>query len=219
MALSSDEQGPDIFRRLKSGESYDTIVEWLRREAHEETGDFSPIRSTHSNHRSSDFDFGDSSPLFCWTSVTSDNSVLDHLFQLYFAWVHPVYTLFNEGHFVNSYTRQKNRYCSSILVDAICAMACKYHTPSDSDRVDMELLGSKFCDAVRANIDPMDKSITTIQAFAVMFLVEMARGKGLRASSYLRIAGSNLVETAFIDRAGFDCVLKTTIRGIRCLDV
>jgi hypothetical protein len=81
---------------------------------------------------------------FQWTSVTSDPALLDHLFQLYFSWVHPVHTLFSEGHFVDSYRRQSNQYCSSILVNSMCAMACHLCTNPEAAEVHFELLGYSF---------------------------------------------------------------------------
>jgi hypothetical protein len=72
-----------------------------------------------------------------------------------------------------------------------------------SDEVDFECLGTEFSDAVRAGINVEDKSITTRQAFAVMFLVDCARASGLRASSYLEVATNNLASVAFLESDGF----------------
>jgi hypothetical protein len=153
-----------------------------------------------------------------WTTVTSNTAVLDHLFQLYFAWVHPVHTLFSEGHFVDSYKRQSGKYCSSSLVNAICAMACHLHT-SEGDDFDFDQFGIEFSDAVRLDIDADDKSIATIQAFAVMFLVDCARGNGLRASSYLQVASSSLSSIDYHRDEWYAEVWKNTVRGVRNLNV
>ena len=154
-----------------------------------------------------------------WTTVTSDSAVLDHLFQLYFAWIHPVHTLFSESRFVDSYKRQSNTYCSSALVNAICGMACHLHSVADTDEVDFMQLGEDFSDTVRKNIKPEDRSVTTVQAFAVMFLVDSARGNGLRGSSYLKVATSSLSRVAYQESDGFAEVWKNTIRGIQNLNV
>lgn len=215
-ALSTDEQVPEILQRLKNGETYDSIVDWLGRAPFE---GFSPRVSQHStNFDNSDHEMSGQTS-FRWTSVVSDSNVLDHLFQLYFAWVHPVHTLFSEGHFVDSYKRQSFQYCSSALVNAMCALACHLHTAEDKDVIDYEQLGVSFSDAVRLVIDPHDRSLTTIQAFAVLFLVDCARGRCLRGSTYLKIASSNMSTITIPDIAGFADVVQHTSRGIRSLNV
>jgi hypothetical protein len=218
-ALSTDEKVPEILERLKSGETYESIVEWLGRSP---IGDFEtllPWKSQHSTFEALDHETsGISSTSFKWTSVTSDIAVLDHLFQLYFAWVHPVHTLFSEGRFVDCYKRQSENYCSSVLVNAICAMACHLHSVAEGDEVDFEQLGGEFSDTVRGSIDAGDKSVTTIQAFAVMFLVNCARANGLHASSYLRLATNSLSSVAYQESEGFAEVWKNTVRGVRNLN-
>jgi hypothetical protein len=219
-ALSTDEKVPEILDRLKNGETYESIVEWLGRTPVEDFENLSPRESQHSTLEASDHEMGGfNSTTFQWTAVTSDSAILDHLFQLYFAWVHPVHTLFSEGRFTDSYKRQLNHYCSPVLVNALCAMACHLHSSAEADEVDFEQLGREFSDAVRLSIDPEDTSITTIQAFAVMFLVDCARGNGLRASSYLKVATYDIPKVVHEDSEGFLDVLKNTIRGIRNLNV
>lgn len=219
-ALSTDEKVPDILERLKNGETYENIVEWLGRSPIEDLETLSPHESHHSIYETSDHEMtGISTITAKWTTVTSDTAVLDHLFQLYFAWVHPVHTLFDEGHFVDCYKRQLDDYCSSVLVNAICAMACHLHPTVEGEDIDFEHLGTAFSEAVNRDIDPADKHITMIQAFAVMFLVDCARGKGLRASTYLRVATNNLRSVVPRDTEGFGEVWKNTVQGVRNLNV
>jgi len=214
--LSTDDNVPEILSRLKQGDTYEAIVAWLERSSIDA---LSPIESYSSTIDVSDHEMGGvSSTLFRWTSVTSDAAILDHLFQLYFAWVHPVHTLFSEGHFVDSYTRQSENYCSSILVNALCAMACHLHTASDTDEVDFEHLGRDFSDAVRADIDYTDRCITTIQTSAVMFLVLSARSEGLRAASYLKLAITNISYFEDPGIEGSQAVWWSTVRGVRSLN-
>jgi hypothetical protein len=162
---------------------------------------------------------GASSSNFKWTVVTADTAVLDHLFQLYFSWVHPVHTLFSEGHFVDSYKRQSDNFCSSVLVNAICAMACHLHSVADGDEVDFEQLGGEFRNAVRESINADEKTITTIEAFAVMFLVDCAQGNALKASSYLRVAVNALPSVAYEAHQGFAEAWRNTVRGVRNLNM
>jgi len=219
LPLSTEEKVPEILDRLKNGETYESIVEWLRRAPVEEFETLSPREFQHSTFEASDQEMGGFNSTFQWTAVTSDTAVLDHLFQLYFAWVHPVHTLFNEGRFVDSYKRQLDQYCSPVLVNALCAMACHLHSSVEADEAEFEHLELEFSDAVRVSIDPEDTSITTTQAFAVMFLVDCARGNGLRASAYLKVATNKLPKIAYQSSEGFLEVSKDTVRGIRNLNV
>lgn len=218
-ALSSDEQVPEIVARLQKGETYDSIVEWLGRAPIEEYYALSPRESQHSTFEPSDQEMGGLSTSFSWTSVVSDTAVLDHLFQLYFAWIHPVHTLFSEGHFVDSYKRQSYQFCSPTLVNAMCALACHLHTGGESEEIDFEQLGMSFSDAVRASIDPEDRSLTMTQAFAVIFLLDCAGGNCLRGASYLKIATSNLSYAKSTDSDAVLEVLKNTTRGLRSINV
>ena len=214
-ALSTDQHVPEILQSLRSREPYDNIVEWLNlsegHEGHSLTG------SLHPTLELSDHEAGDTSSTLYWTAVISDSNILDHLFQLYFAWIHPVHTLFSQGHFINSFRNKSHLYCSPVLVNAICALACHLDINSETDEI--QQLAHSFSDAVRSDIDPHDRSITTVQAFSVMFLVDCARGRGLRAASYLRVANSSLSKAKISEDEAFPEVLRTTSRGIRCLDV
>jgi hypothetical protein len=98
-------------------------------------------------------------------------------------------------------------------------MACHLHSVAEGDEVDFEQLGGEFSDTVRGSIDAGDKSITTIQAFAVMFLVDCARADGLHASAYLRLATKSLSSVAYQESEGFAEVWKNTVRGVRNLNV
>ncbi|KAN0098964.1 hypothetical protein V8E51_014627 [Hyaloscypha variabilis] len=161
-ALSTNEKVPKILERLKSSETYKSIVEWLRQSPIDDFETLLLKESQHSTSEASDHE----------TSGISS-------------------TRLNEGRFVDSYKRQSENYCSSFLVNTICAMACHLHSVAEGDEVDFERLGGEFSDTVRGSIDAGDKSITTIQAFAVMFLVDCARADGLHASAYLRTPNSS----------------------------
>ena len=215
-ALQSDDQ-THVLYALRNGESLESIVEGLDRALVGQESS-SPIDSLDFPFEGSDCD-EDQKLGYSWTNVVRDSALLDHLFQLYFAWVHPVSTLFSERHFVESYRGHKHQHCSSLLVNALCALACHYHTPSGDDQVDYNQLGMQFAEAFRASFEPGDKSMTSIQATAVMFLVGLARGSGLRASSYLRLASDNIAEVSSSALNELSCVLKKTVQGIRCLNV
>ena len=157
-----------------------------------------------------------------WTKVTSDKSVLDHLFQLYFSWVHPVHTIFSEGQFVQSYhngSHGESSHCSSVLVNAVCAMACHLHLSLEIDTLNFQDLSIKFSDAVRDELSVDDSGLTMIQAFAIMFLVESTRGNGLLATSYLNIAAEGLSRVDPQIRISAPDVWTSTVLGIQGLNV
>lgn len=219
-ALSTNEKVPEILERLRNGETYDGIVEWLGRSPVADFETLSPRESHYSTYEASDHEMsgvGGSKPF--WTKVTSDTVILDHLFQLYFAWIHPVHTLFSEGHFADSYGQHLETFCSSVLVNSICALACSLHSAIDGDEIDYERLGTEFSDAARKSLQPDDGSLTTIQAFAVMHLVDCARGNALRATAYLRISTLSLPRASYQDNDGFAESWKATVRGIRNLNI
>jgi hypothetical protein len=151
-----------------------------------------------------------------WTSVIPDSTTIDHLLQLYFIHVHPIHSLFHKVHFINSRHRHSEDFCSSILVDALCAMACSVHPPN-SNGIDYVKLGQEFSDNVKAEIDSQDPTVTTVQAFAVMFLVDLSYSNALRAASYLRTASEILAKVEMLEIDGFQEVWYDTVRGLHNL--
>ncbi|PBP15634.1 hypothetical protein BUE80_DR013600 [Diplocarpon rosae] len=226
--LAANEKVPEILERLQNDESYESIVEWLGRAAVGEFETLSPRDSHQSALEASDYEMtgtgqaataAATSPAALWTVVTADTAVLNHLFQLYFAWVHPVHTLFSEPRFVESYRLRLDNFCSPVLVNAICAMACHLHTEASKDELDYVQLGGEFSDAVRSSLDPSDDRLTTMQAFAVMYLVDCARGNALRATSYLKTATEALPTVTYQDDEGFAASFTDTVRGVRNLNI
>ncbi|KAH6704353.1 hypothetical protein BKA61DRAFT_188076 [Leptodontidium sp. MPI-SDFR-AT-0119] len=219
-ALSTNEKVPEILERLRNGNTYDSIVEWLGRSPLVDFESLSPRESHHSAYEPSDHEMGGvgaSKPF--WTAVASDTAILDHLFQLYFAWIHPVHTLFSEGRFADSYGRRLESYCSSALVNSVCALACSLHSAVNEDEADYERLGVEFSDAARKSLELDDSRLTTIQAFAVMHLVDCARGNALRAAAYVRISTLCLPRATYQENDGFVESWKATVRGIRNLNI
>ena len=219
-ALSTNEKVPEILERLRNGEAYDSIVEWLGHSPLVDLESLSPRESRNSTYEASDHEMGGiGAPKSFWTKVTTDTSILDHLLQLYFAWIHPIHTLFSEARFSDSYGRQNETYCSSVLVDSVCALACSLHTAVDGEEGIYERLGARFSDAARKALEPDDSRLTTIQAFAVMHLVDCAHGNALRAVAYLKVATLSLPRAVYQENDGFVESWKATFGGIRSLNV
>lgn len=223
---SGSEQTPNIIISLQAGESLANIVRFLSGLTHEQSdvnmeNAVSPGNLTYS--AADDQDIARElliSKGFPWTPVASDQQVFQHLLSLYFAWIHPIYTLFDEGIFVKEYQTNSERHCSQALVNAICAMACHLHTKLEESLIDYESLGTLFMNAARTLVRPEIEDLTTVQTLAVMFLVDYSRGKGHRASLYLSMA------TRILSRIKLplqhDCpenCSKDTLCGIQNLNV
>ena len=207
-ALRSDTEGQDIINHLRNGESYKNIAGRLRQGTLGEIIKDSPVAERQLSEAFMDLEMNAASDgtlgmdLYLpddarWTNVTTDDTLLDHLLGLYFTWLHPIHLIFSEVHFMASYRNRSNLYCSSPLVNAICAMACRFFDfgpeYSTTPRIDPAALGEKFMEEARSHITPdIYYKMSTLQTFAIMFLVDLSAGKGSRASSYLRIAADKL---------------------------
>ncbi len=208
--LSSNGHSEEIKRRLRNGDSHYSIAAWLGGEP-PIAGNVEMTEITQRNlvdvvgrvekyYRGTEQMRGklaskDSD--FQWTRVTADEELMKHLLNLYFTWVHPVHMLFSELDFLADFSNRKRRYCSQALVNAIFAMACHLfddHGEYASGRdLDVETLREAFMNQARGSTSPEDYTkMTTIQAFAVMFLVDWSSGKARRAAGYLRLASDGL---------------------------
>lgn len=218
-ALRSDIYAPRVIEALRKGEPHEEIVEWLERDAptdHHDYDGYSPAVSNHEMRRGSEH-----APLCYWTNVKdSDSALVQHLLQLYFAWVHPVHTLFSERHFCEAFQNRSTAFCSSLLVNAMCALACTLRSDSEAEgRTVFDSVGENFAAAFEKDFDPMDKRLTTIQATAIMFLVELSRGKA-SSGPYLKLATENIIEVSGpLSNSMPSLICKPTIQGIRNLDV
>ncbi|KAF5877651.1 putative c6 transcription protein [Botrytis fragariae] len=212
LAVADDER--EILNRIRNRDSIQDIAKWL-----ETTVD---VKEQLSTLRINDNEVdGLETSDFHWTTVTADEDVLHHLFSLYFTWVHPSHSLFNEQHFVNSMQNNSDEFCSPLLFNAICTMACYLHTILESDKTNYKELGQKFADMVKHNIDAEDMSLMTIQAFAILFLIDCAQGYGMNASAYLEVASNslmNLEQIGLVSEA-YRQVWRDTVVGINNLNI
>ncbi|KAL8758085.1 MAG: hypothetical protein Q9184_004029 [Pyrenodesmia sp. 2 TL-2023] len=135
-----------------------------------------------------------------WTKISLSQTLLGHLFDLYFTWVHPVHMLFSENDFRDSYTNNDETYCSSALVNAICAMACHLMDPNDTDTdVDIDKLMNGFMNQARQEVRPQNyMHLTSVQALAVMYLADLSSGRARSAIGYLR-ASVEFLKAAELD--------------------
>ena len=204
-SLEKDGQAVDIINRLKRGESHRQIAEWLGRPlVPPRTGgsqSLSPTTERNITEAIAQYhgDLVEHRDPRYWTNVTSEAPLIEHLVNLYFTWIHPVHMLLDQGHFMSSFKACSDTYCSSALVNVICAMACSLvHDESCEDdeltNAGIVNIKEKFLNETRALMRNTDHDkMTAIQTYAIMFLVDLGCGNGLMASSHLRLAAETLL--------------------------
>lgn len=205
--LTNNGHVDEVIRRLRKGEQQDSIAQWLqgRPELQQfidtSTGsDRILIAVVGRVERMYDRADTPSNPTSShqWTRVTENDVFIHHLFELYFTWVHPAHMLFGEVDFLQSYQNGNQRYCSAALVNAICAMACHLlDNPAPGvtsrdiqDR--MKLRDAFMAEARNVLIPSPALPMTSIQAFAIMFLADLSAGNARVAAGYLRCAADHL---------------------------
>jgi hypothetical protein len=115
-----------------------------------------------------------------WTNVTDDLAFVEILLDLYFTWSHPFYVLFSRECFYKDFRAGRDKYCCSLLVNAICAYAC-HMTDDPAGRTDpsnFRTAGDHFyAEARRLLFEDETPSLTTVQALCVMSLREPSTGR------------------------------------------
>lgn len=114
-----------------------------------------------------------------WTTVTNNQDLINHLLALYFTWQHAFFQSFPEKLFRADFEAGRTKYCSSMLVNAICAAGCFL-----SDRVetryafqdDSSLICRFFNEALRLLHEREHSSITTTATLYLVSYVEGTRG-------------------------------------------
>ena len=207
-SLKRDSQGPEIIRRLKHGESHRDIAEWLGRPLTPNTQSLAPASETQLSRAIERYhrNLVDNHDPRYWTNVTNDSVLIQHLVALYLTWVHPAHMLFDEIHFMESFHACLDTYCSSPLVNAICAMSCHllhgvWENEQDS-KTGIESLGAQFLDEAKVLMAiPEYTKMTVIQTYGVLFLTELGSGHGLIASSHLRLATESLTAKVNLEQS------------------
>ena len=220
--IRKDGHDKEIIARLRNGDSHQDIADWLVEQVQVQKS----ITITSPSSRSSllqvvsdlELEYQEEDGLFrarrgssndpeiMWTQVSQSHTLIGHLFDLYFTWVHPVHMLFSELDFKHSFRSKEGDFCSPVLVNAICAMACHlmYNegatdtgaTAEGAESVESQqaaTLREGFLAEARRKMTPeVFFELTSIQALAVMYLVEVSSGKARKAMGYLRSAVENM---------------------------
>ncbi|KAH7085177.1 fungal-specific transcription factor domain-containing protein [Paraphoma chrysanthemicola] len=123
-----------------------------------------------------------------WTNVTPDMVFVEKLLTLYFTWSHPFYVLFSRECFYKDFRAGRDKYCSSLLVNAICAYAC-HLTDDPAGRADPSNIRTAgdhfFSEARRLLFEDETPSLTTVQALCVMSMREPSAGRDSSGFSYI----------------------------------
>ncbi|KAL8941359.1 MAG: hypothetical protein Q9216_002298 [Gyalolechia sp. 2 TL-2023] len=153
-ALEDDDQSQDILHHLKRGKSLRSITEQLQRPLVAEFGNITPDAERQFNIAIEQYrqQWVESQDPCFWVNVTNDPVLVEHLMTLYLTWIHPLHVLFDEEQFISSFRKCEDVYCSSSLVNAICAMACNVlrseWRDDDGARSGIGHLQAKFMDEV-----------------------------------------------------------------------
>jgi len=132
-----------------------------------------------------------------WTNVAVSSDFIEHLFKLYFTWQHSFYVLFEEDKFWYSYKTRDTKYCSSLLVNAICAYASHFSDlpQAREDANDPKTAGNHFfTEAKRLLYEDERTCLTSAQALAVMGIRETSAGRESNGFQYQGRALRMLVE-------------------------
>ena len=116
-----------------------------------------------------------------WTQVTSDRELVEHLMALYFCWEYPTFASLSKEHFLDDFRSGATRHCSSLLVNALLAVGCRFSTqaaarldPNDSDTAGDHF----FAEALRLlGIETNRNTLTMIQALGLMSIREASCGR------------------------------------------
>lgn len=206
MSNLDDGASLDLVRRLRNQDDVSSILEdalsgrpigqnFMQSSASVSSGpeaEYSGPEHTFAMMRSSDVNevskqgnasgFSESKMDHSWTSVTQDKDLIEHLLRLYFTWQHSFFQNFPEKLFRNDMEEGRTKYCSEMLVNAICAAGC-FLANSDSVRA----MGDRFFDEAHRHQEDIDRpDVPTTAALYLMSYVEGTRG---RLSSLWMLSG------------------------------
>jgi hypothetical protein len=128
-----------------------------------------------------------------WTRVTKDGALVEHLMALYFCWEYPTFASLSKEHFLEDFRTGNQRHCSSLLVNSLLAVGCRFSTQAETraDPKDSNTSGDHFfAEALRLLGEQEDRHVlTTIQALGLMSIREASCG---RSSGSLFLSGQSI---------------------------
>jgi len=167
-------------------------------------------------------------PAETWTNITGDSALVQHLLALYFCWEYPTFASLSKEHFLKDFKVGRQRYCSSLLVNALLALGCRFSSqPSTrSNPHDARTSGDHFFKECQKLLSQEDShhTLTTIQALGIMSIREASCGRDSESWYYagqsIRLAIEMGLHTIGGDRADEDetAVKAATFWGAFALD-
>ncbi len=120
-------------------------------------------------------------PPSIWTTITDDPGLIQHLLALYFCWEYPTFASLSKEHFLKDFMEGRPRFCSSILVNALLALGCRFSSQPNarSNPDDPHTSGNHFfkeCQRLYYQENNHHK-LTTIQALGLMSIREASCGR------------------------------------------
>lgn len=116
-----------------------------------------------------------------WTKVTDDSRLVQHLLALYFCWEYPTFASLSKEHFLKDFQDGRTRYCSSMLVNAIIALGCRFSSQPNTRANEDDLYSSGdhfFEESLRLYHEEEDHhTLTTIQTLGIMSIREASCGR------------------------------------------
>ncbi|KAK5746384.1 hypothetical protein LTR17_000764 [Elasticomyces elasticus] len=122
-----------------------------------------------------------------WFRQPQDAEFVEHLLNLHFSWVHPIYQSFPRELFLRDMGRGSTEYCSALLVNAVLALACHYsdRPAARTDPNNPSTAGDHFFQEARRLLYREERScLTTVQALGVMATREVSQGRESNAYQY-----------------------------------
>ncbi|KAB8337010.1 hypothetical protein FH972_021314 [Carpinus fangiana] len=225
MAVLTATDTNDVLRRIRNGEDVGTILDAINsgnlsplrlvRASPEKIqatleSDFSnqeqafgivkgaALGRTHAAPGSSS-EFAETSMKGQWTDVTQDAELVEYLLTLYFTWQHSFFQSFPEKLFRNDYENGRTKYCSPMLVNAICAAGCFLADPAKiKERLpDNENLADRFYEAAVKLLDAAQHSAVTTTA--ALYLISYFEGTRGRLSNLWMFSGRSSLMAIDID--------------------
>lgn len=116
-----------------------------------------------------------------WTKVTDDSRLVEQLLALYFCWEYPTFASLSKEHFLKDFQDGRTRYCSSILVNALLALGCRFSSKPEARAREDDPRSSGdhfFAEALRLlRLEKDQHTLTTIQALGIMSIREASCGR------------------------------------------
>ncbi|KAI7759094.1 hypothetical protein LZL87_013947 [Fusarium oxysporum] len=123
-----------------------------------------------------------------WTTITNNINLILHLLALYFCWEYPVFAPLSKRHFLEDFRDGRHRYCSSLLVNALLALGCRFSTNliTRANSEDPQSAGDHFFKESQRLFDQETDhhSLTTVQALGIMSIREASCGRSSESRYY-----------------------------------